>query len=339
MPATSSNRSATTWTPGTTTTAGSPSSSSGSTTSSTTPPRSPAPRRSSRSSTPAGTPTPRSPRPAASSGPSDKRSRNTASNAPAAQVALLLAERTGNATYLTWAKRTIDWLRGALRDPADGLYWDAIRIDGSIDQTKWAYNQGSPVGALVQLARLTRPTDPTTADAHIAEAEDLARAALARYADPAVHLDGQGAWFIAVYLRNLVALAEVTTDAAFAEDIRSSTIAYADRSSTNRDDKGLYRFPAGYGLSFALQQAAIVDINLLAARVAGFSPTTPPPPPTTPFHPQRATWKDACVRGAPDTTATTATSTTTASTAPTGQTSTPTPPPATAIAGIPTFTG
>lgn len=64
-----------------------------------------------------------------------KLSKHTCSNAPAV-VGCLLLDRLDN------AKRIYAWTRKTLRDPADGLYWDNVRLDGTVEKTKWSYNSG-----------------------------------------------------------------------------------------------------------------------------------------------------------------------------------------------------
>ena len=54
------------------------------------------------------------------------RDRNTCVNGPSAELGLHLADLTGETRYLDAARRMFDWAEAALRDPADGLYWDHL---------------------------------------------------------------------------------------------------------------------------------------------------------------------------------------------------------------------
>ena len=73
----------------------------------------------------------------------NKQSKNTAAAAPGMAGAIMLAasERVPTGPWSVWTRRLYSWLRATLRDPADGLYWDNIRVsDKRINKTKWSYN-------------------------------------------------------------------------------------------------------------------------------------------------------------------------------------------------------
>jgi hypothetical protein len=129
------------------------------------------------------------------------RSRNTCSTGPAAQVALRLFEATEDADYLAFAERQLSFLDDRLRDDR-GLYRDHVAADGSVEPTIWSYNQGTPIGAMVLLAR-HRDDRPL-----LERASATARSAAAHFADD----DGwwrQPPVFNAIYFRNLLALLAV----------------------------------------------------------------------------------------------------------------------------------
>ena len=86
----------------------------------------------------------------------DKASKNTCSNAPAAAAALALYEATGKKTYLTNARELYVWTKSHLQDPADGLYWDNISAAGKVDRTKWSYNTGLMLRSATDLFRFTK---------------------------------------------------------------------------------------------------------------------------------------------------------------------------------------
>ena len=125
-----------------------------------------------------------------------RRSRNTCSTAPAAQVALQLRLAGGGPATLAFARAALDWLDRTLR-LSSGLYADHVDRQG-IDRTVWSYNQGSAAGAHLLLFRATN-----------------SRAALERARQTAVaslrHFRGDRLWkhppvFNAIWLRNLLAV-------------------------------------------------------------------------------------------------------------------------------------
>ncbi|RYG86679.1 hypothetical protein EON77_03370 [bacterium] len=69
----------------------------------------------------------------------EKTTKNACSNAPAAYAALGLYDRTKDKRYLADAVRIYRWTDERLRDPADGLMWDSVSVDGTkIEKTKWS---------------------------------------------------------------------------------------------------------------------------------------------------------------------------------------------------------
>jgi len=182
--------------------------------------------------------------------------RNTVSNAPAAQLTLHLHAATGEARYLDWARRTFDWTERTLRDPADGLYWDHVKLDGTIERTKWSYNQGTMLGAA---ALLGVATDDQAQRDH---ARAIADAALARYAQ------GDALWaqdpaFNAIFFHNLYQLGGLMRDHAF---YRPALAAYAARAWAGRDGRtGLIGFGRGARVELLMQAAAVRLFATLAA--------------------------------------------------------------------------
>ena len=89
----------------------------------------------------------------------DKKSKNTCANGPAATAALALAALGLAATgrqdfYVDWARRIVDWTTRTLQAPA-GLFWDSIKLDGSIDKMQWTYNTALMLRANLSLYRFT----------------------------------------------------------------------------------------------------------------------------------------------------------------------------------------
>jgi len=73
---------------------------------------------------------------------SDRASKNTCSNGPAAAACLALYKHRPDPALTGKALTIYAWTSNHLQDPADGLYWDSINLDGHIDRTKWSYNTG-----------------------------------------------------------------------------------------------------------------------------------------------------------------------------------------------------
>lgn len=106
---------------------------------------------------------------------SDKKSKNTCSNAPAVVACLELHLRNGDPTLPLAAERLYHWTRKNLQDPKDKLYWDSIDLDGKLDKTKWSYNSALMIRAGVLLARKRGNDD------FLKEAEETAKASEAKW--------------------------------------------------------------------------------------------------------------------------------------------------------------
>jgi uncharacterized protein YyaL (SSP411 family) len=66
-------------------------------------------------------------------------SKNTCTNAPTIVSALRLHQLTKEDKYLDIARRVYAWTNSKLQDQ-DGLYWDAISLDGKVNKRKFSYN-------------------------------------------------------------------------------------------------------------------------------------------------------------------------------------------------------
>ncbi|MBD3174702.1 MAG: hypothetical protein GF320_05960 [Armatimonadia bacterium] len=124
---------------------------------------------------------------------SDKASKNTCSNSPSAVAAYLLYQATGDDGYRDAGDRLLGWTLQRLQDPADGLMWDNIAVDGSIEKTKWSYNTALTIRALL-LAADTGSGLGTPA-ALRTEASRMADAAIEYWIDPETGAIDDGAAF------------------------------------------------------------------------------------------------------------------------------------------------
>ena len=82
-------------------------------------------------------------------------SKNACANAPAIVGALRLYEVTRETKYLEAARRLYAWMNAHLQD-SDGLYFDNVATDGTVQRTKWSYNSALMIRANVLLWRATR---------------------------------------------------------------------------------------------------------------------------------------------------------------------------------------
>lgn len=188
--------------------------------------------------------------------------RNTCATAPFAALALRLVRISGDDRWRPPADAALDFLDRVLRT-ADGLYLDHIDPTGRIDPAVWSYNQGTPVGALVQRHRLTGDR------AALAAAVETAEAALAHFAADD-RLWAQPPAFNAIFLRNLVQLDAVHPLPA----VWTTLTDYLERVwSTARDPATGLLFGAGIGRyeQSGIDQAALVQLFAIeaAGRAAG----------------------------------------------------------------------
>jgi uncharacterized protein YyaL (SSP411 family) len=173
--------------------------------------------------------------------------RGAVSTANAALVAALVYLHTHERSDLAWARRAYDWTRRCLRAPS-GLVSDHIDPDGTVDQRTWSYNQGAMIATAVRLYQATHESH------YLREAEQTARAALDLFRDPI--RSGEPAAFLAIFYRDLLALAEIDRNPA----IRAAVATFADAAwQQQRDDQtGLFHF--GETVASLLDQAAMVQI-------------------------------------------------------------------------------
>lgn len=145
-----------------------------------------------------------------------KRSKNTCSNAPAAVLCMKLYNLTKDKNYLEQAKKTYAWTKKNLRDPEDGVYWDNVRLDGSVDKAKYTYNSGQMIQAGVLLYQ--QSGDET----YLKDAQETAQGAYAHFTKMRKNAAGEEArfytanpWFNVILLRGLKALYEVDGNPAY----------------------------------------------------------------------------------------------------------------------------
>jgi DUF1680 family protein len=162
--------------------------------------------------------------------------RNVPTNGPAIQLALRLFGETGERRYLDRALEIDAFVNQRLRAP-EGLIYDGVADDGAVERDLWSYNQGTYVGASIQLYAVTG--DPE----YLQRAKETASAALAHFG-ARDRLWRQPPAFNAIFFRNLLDLDAVAPDPRY----RAALAAYLTRArATARLGTGLY---GGGGLGF-----------------------------------------------------------------------------------------
>jgi len=140
-----------------------------------------------------------------------RESKNTCVNSSASVLAFKLFEVTKDSLYFHQGKKIYEWTKTHLQDPKDHLYYDNIRLDGSISKSKFSYNSGYMMHASVLLYKLTK--DST----YLKEAQDIAQSAYDFYFFNYKLADGSpfrmkkkgSTWFTAILLRGYVDLYKV----------------------------------------------------------------------------------------------------------------------------------
>lgn len=202
--------------------------------------------------------------------------RMAVSNAPNAELGLLLANLTGNSTYASDANSMYQWVNHYLYnvstnatdprgpnpnyDPSQPpLVFGWITTQNTIDQTLFPTPQGSLIAANVRYFRATN--DP----AYLADAEAIAKAALSTF-NESYYLN-QPAALDAIFFRSLLVLYSATSDTTLQSNIMQTIQTFAeDAWNSHRGPNGLFNFPSsatpGYQL---LDQAAMLQIYSMLA--------------------------------------------------------------------------
>lgn len=160
----------------------------------------------------------------------------TVSTAPASTLGFRLAALTHKAYYRTWATRFFNWENAHLRAP-NGLYWDNLRVNGTINKDFVAYNQGVMIDADLAYAKLTGNQK------YVATARKLAATATKAMPNPS-KARGDLAAYDAIFFQSLMHLNAVSKGAAslapvqaFAKAERATAL--APRAAAARGEQGL----------------------------------------------------------------------------------------------------
>ncbi len=174
--------------------------------------------------------------------------RNTVSTMPGAQLATRLYMITGEERYLRWAETMVAWTDEHLLAP-NGLYWDNVKLDGSIDETQWTYNQGVPVGTYALLYEATGERS------YLRKAESIAEASYRHFVTEGRIAD-QPMFFNSIWFKNLLLLESVTGGTRY----RTAMQDYADHQWREVRDPATGLFSDGDEHTELLEQAAMVQI-------------------------------------------------------------------------------
>lgn len=195
---------------------------------------------------------------------------NTPANAPSAILAARLHRRHGNAADLDWAHRIADWQHATLVDPESGVVWDGIHpeTDPGPSRELYTYNQGTVIGAEVELWRLTGE------QAHLDRARRTSIAAMERFADPGSGLlpaegAGDGGLFKGILARYLGELDRADPEPAgpAAQQVRAVLRRNGDAAAAagERSVGADWARPAEGERSLSTQLSAVLLLESLAA--------------------------------------------------------------------------
>ncbi|GAB3803895.1 glycoside hydrolase family 76 protein [Humibacter antri] len=175
--------------------------------------------------------------------------RNTVSNMPTALLGARLYSITGNRDYLSSALRSYDWTNRYLLD-TDGLYFDHVSLDGTVEKTKWSYNQGIPLAAAYALFLATHDRS------YLNHAVEVAEASYGHYIETGT-IGGQPIYFNSIYFKSLLLLASSTHTRKYYDAMSD----YGDLLWTDRRDAATGLFSQDIsGATKALEQGAAVQV-------------------------------------------------------------------------------
>lgn len=168
-----------------------------------------------------------------------KESKNTCSNAPGSVYALKLFIATGDSSYFHQGLNLYNWTKANLQDTEDHLFFDNIRLDGSVEKTKYAYNSGQMIQAASILHKLTKKEE------YLVDAQEIAKGCASYFFidfkgkdQNAFRLIKNGdIWFTAVMLRSFVELYTIDKDRTYL-DMFNQSLEHA--WTAMRDENGLF---------------------------------------------------------------------------------------------------
>jgi hypothetical protein len=195
-------------------------------------------------------------------------SRTTNSNAPNAEIALLLEnfDPANASKYDAGAQAIYGWANqylynvsaSANYDPSKpALMFDSVTNGNTINKNLYTYNQGAMIAANV------REYQKTGQSTYLSEAEAIANTALSTF-NESYYINGSAA-FNSIFFRGLLVL--YPYDASLQSTITQTIQTYADDAWNNyRSSQGLFRFPSSQGTGYQLlDQGAMLQIYAMLA--------------------------------------------------------------------------
>lgn len=204
--------------------------------------------------------------------------RTTTSNAPNAEIALLLENfdpanaaiyDAGASAMYGWANHYLYNVNDNPTDPSGpnpnyvpsqpALMFDKVTGSGTVDQTLYTYNQGAMIAANV------RKYQKTGNSAYLSDAEAIASTALDTFNEP--YYITHSAAVAAIYFRGLLTLYSVATDSTLRANIVQAIQTYADDAWDNhRSSDGLFSFASSSGDGYQLlDQGAMLQLYAMLA--------------------------------------------------------------------------
>ncbi len=156
-----------------------------------------------------------------------KISKNTCSNGPGILVALQLYKATRNQKYLDTALMLYSWTNKHLQAPS-GLYYDNVRLNGSIQEHMFSYNTGTMLQSNVYLYEITHDKKYLSEAQRIADTSSVYFLGSGRFRD--------SYWFSAVLLRAYQHLLKFDPDLHY---IRAFQKCLDNALETNRNGSGV----------------------------------------------------------------------------------------------------
>lgn len=161
----------------------------------------------------------------------ERLSKNTCSNAPGTVAALRLYQGTNDPSHLATAQRLYAWTNAHLQD-TDGLFFDAVGIDGTLHKKKWSYNSALMIRANTLFYQITQEQP------FLAEAQRIARAAQGCWVRPETGALADDAAFAHLLCESLLFLRDEDHDAARLAAVRRALDFLHAHARTAQGDYG-----------------------------------------------------------------------------------------------------